>query len=301
MPVPAHRAFPADAYRMPMLGGTRFASVMTDVGCPYRCRFCNSGAAGHRLREMANVVEELDAVQQWGFRHVFVKDMSFGAVRGHALEVCAALQRCGLSWHAYARADCLDPALVQAMARSGCVLVQIGMESGDGEMRRAYGKTLDDAVLEAAVRTCKSAGLKVGGHFVLGIPGETPATLLRTYRLAARLRPDFVSFNIATLRQGSDFAGAGAPGLAPDPARWTLAARTLMYLAYYGDVAWLRQVLRGAGWQDVLDLAVSGAGLVRSLSGTGAERRWLRRLRAPAAGPAGPRAADCPRSPDSVK
>jgi hypothetical protein len=289
MPVPRHLAFPGDAYRMPLLGGVRFATVMTDFGCPYRCRFCNSGASGHRLRDIANVVQELEAMQRWGFRHVFVKDMSFGAVRGHSLAVCAALQRSGLTWHAYARADCLDPPLVRAMAGAGCRLVQIGLESGDRDLRRTYGKNLDDAVLESAVRTCKAAGLKVGGHFVLGLPGETPTTLLRTYRLAARLRPDYVSFNVATVRQGSDFDGARSPGFGPDPERWTLAARNLMYLAYYSDVRWLWQVLRGADGKDLRDLAVSGTGLWRSLVNGRAERGWLRRLRAPAAGPGAPR------------
>ena len=279
MPVPRHLEFRADGYRMPLLGGTSFATVLTDFGCPYRCRFCNSGAHGHRLRDVADVAAELAAVRAWGFGHVFVKDMCFGAARRHALEVCTALGESGLTWHAYARADHLDGPLVDAMVRSGCRLVQVGLESGDPALRATYGKDVGDDVLEAAVRTCRAAGLKVGGHFVLGLPGETPATLLRTWRLARRLRPDYVSFNIATVRRGSAFAGGPAAGLEPDPGPWMLAARNGMYLAYYSDPRWWYQVLRGASPTDLRDLLASGLGLLRRLAGASRERPWLRRMR----------------------
>lgn len=279
MPVPRHADFPVDSYRLPLLGGSRFATLMTDLGCPFHCRFCNSGASGHRLRRRADITEELRAIANWGYEHVFVKDMCFGAVREHALEVCSAFQGRGLTWHAYVRADCLDRTLVEAMAGSGCRLVQIGIESGDRRLRLEYGKDLDDTTLEATFGECRRVGMKVGGHFVLDLPRESPATVLRTYRLASRLRPDYVSFNIATVRRGSTFARRGSSRLDPLPDRWMLAARNLMYLAYYSEPRWLLQVLREAHWKDWIDLAVSGAGLLRFLARPMAELRWLRRMR----------------------
>lgn len=283
LPVPDHAAFPPQRYRMPMLGGARFATLVTDIGCPHRCAFCNSSATGHRLRDLDDVAADVDAIRRLGVPHVFVKDMSFGSVRAHAEAVCDLLARAGLSWHAYARADDLDDALVRRMAASGCRLLQFGFESGDPALRRAYGKRMDDEVAAAAVAACRAAGVKVGGHFVLGMPGESASSLLRTLQVARRLRPDYVSFNIATLRQGSAFARTRADALAPSAGRGLLAARDLMYLAYYLDPAWIRRALRDAGARGLPDLVASGLGLLRMLGRPGRERAWLRRLRTPPA------------------
>ena len=187
--------------------------------------------------------------------------------RGGALQPMGTYKGSGLSL------------LVEAMAGSGCRLVQIGIESGDRRLRLEYGKDLDDTTLEATFGECRRVGMKVGGHFVLDLPRESPATVLRTYRLASRLRPDYVSFNIATVRRGSTFARRGSSRLDPLPDRWMLAARNLMYLAYYSEPRWLLQVLREAHWKDWIDLAVSGAGLLRFLARPMAELRWLRRMR----------------------
>lgn len=282
MPVPRHEAFPAGRYRMPLLGGLRFATLVTDVGCPHRCAFCNSSTMGHRLRDLGDVAADVDAIRRAGIPHVFVKDMSFGSSRAHAEAVCDLLARSGLSWHAYSRADDLDGPLIGRMAGAGCRLLQFGFESGDPAMRRVYGKRLDEDVAAATVAACRAAGVKVGGHFVLGLPGETPASLLRTLRTARRLRPDYVSFNIATLRRGSTFARTHGATLAPSAGRGLLAARDLMYLAYYLDPSWIRQALRGAGTRGLPDLAASGAALLRMLARPGRELRWLERLRTPA-------------------
>ncbi len=285
MPVPQHAAFPAEGYQMPMLGGTRFATLVTDAGCPHHCRFCNSGAMGHRLRDLDDVAADLDAIRRLGFTHVFVKDMSFGSERHHAEAVCDLLTRNGLTWHAYARVDDLDGSLIGRMAASGCRLLQFGFESGDPAMRRVYGKHLDEEVAVNTVRACRAAGIRVGGHFVLGLPGESTASRFSTLQLARRLRPDYVSFNIAVLRQGSAFARTKTGTLPPAADRRVVAARNLMYLAYYMDPAWIGRTLRGAGLRGLPDLMASGAGLLNMLARPRREREWLRRLRTPAANP----------------
>jgi radical SAM superfamily enzyme YgiQ (UPF0313 family) len=82
-------------------------------------------------------------------------------------------------------------------------MISFGIESGDQAVLDAAGKgaTVEDA--ERAVRVAKDAGIKVAGHFVLGIPGETIESLDKTLALAARLPLDFEQFYCAVPFPGS--------------------------------------------------------------------------------------------------
>ena len=71
----------------------------------------------------------------------------------------------------------MDEELAELMRRAGCWMVAFGIESGEQALLDEVGKkaTVEDAV--AAVSVSKKARLKVAGHFVLGIPGETGESL----------------------------------------------------------------------------------------------------------------------------
>ena len=101
------------------------------------------------------------------------------------------------------RVDTIDPELARAMRRAGCWMVSFGIESGDQELLDAAGKGAKVEEAEQAVRVAKQAGLKVAGHFVLGLPGETEATLEKTLALAGRLPLDFEQFYCAVPFPGS--------------------------------------------------------------------------------------------------
>jgi radical SAM superfamily enzyme YgiQ (UPF0313 family) len=285
MPPPRHELLDLDAYRMPLSGGERTGTLLTDLGCPHRCRHCNSGAFGHRLRDPADLEPELDALERLGCGHLLVKDMSFGARPVHALAVCARLARRRFTWRAYVRADDLTPALAGAMASAGCRLVQIGLESGDPGLRREFGKPVADEVFAEAVARCRAHRLAVGLHLVLGLPGEDAATLGATRRLVRRLRPDYVSVNVATLRAGSAAARGSPDGLGPLPPG-LLRARARLYLELYLRPSWLGGSLRAArSPRAARELLASAWGLARGLLRPGRERRWIERLRRGNGGP----------------
>lgn len=281
MPPPRHDLLAAGAYRMPLCGRERVGSLLTDFGCPHRCRYCNSGAFGHRLRDPAELDCELDLLERLGYAHLLLKDMSFGARPAHALAVCERLARRRFTWQAYVRADDVTPELAAAMAGSGCRLVQIGLESGERRVRGEYGKPLEDSAFELAVARVRARGMGVGLHVVLGLPGEDAAARRATRRLVTRLRPDYLSVNVATLRRGSAAAGGDRRGLGPVPAG-VLRTRAVLYASVYLRPSWLWATLRAATRSGArAGIVRSGLGLARSLLDARRERAWLAELRRP--------------------
>jgi radical SAM superfamily enzyme YgiQ (UPF0313 family) len=66
------------------------------------------------------------------------------------------------------------------LKEAGCLMVSLGIESADPDMlaRHKSGVSLDD--VRHTVSRIQSAGLRAKGLFMMGLPGETEASIRRT-------------------------------------------------------------------------------------------------------------------------
>jgi radical SAM superfamily enzyme YgiQ (UPF0313 family) len=202
IPIPAHEKF-TGRYSMPFSRHKRFASLLTDHGCPHRCAFCNSWVLGYKHRPAANLAPELSHIARMGIRQLFVKDMSFGAHQKHADEVLGLLSKHDFDWHCYARVDDLTPDMLSRMKKTGCYLVQLGIEHVDPELLAKQNKKTDPKRIGEVIQACRKVGIRAGAHFILGLPGETEQTLFALEEYLATFDADYVSINFAAPRFGS--------------------------------------------------------------------------------------------------
>lgn len=80
------------------------------------------------------------------------------------------------------RPDCVDAEKLDyfaAVARERYVAIEYGIESTCDATLRAVNRGHDFACARRAVEMTAARGLHVGAHFILGLPGETDAMLLR--------------------------------------------------------------------------------------------------------------------------
>lgn len=211
IPPMRHELFPLRRYRMPWQRYHPFATLLTDYGCPFGCKFCNSRSIGYATRRIEDIEEELEHIKSLGIRQLFIKDMTFGASRKHAVEVLELMVRknYGFAWHGYTRADVVDEELVALMKRSGCHLLQIGVESANEKLLEDYGKNI---TVEKTLRTfqlLRKYGISVGAHFIIGLPGDTLEGIRKTVELAIALNPVYASFNLAMPRLGAKLPSEG--------------------------------------------------------------------------------------------
>jgi len=210
LPLPArdlvdHRHYPAP------VDGRPHTLVITSRGCPYPCTFCTAHlyyGSKLRPRDPVRVVDELEAVvREQGLRLFTFWSDTFTLDREHVLGICREIRRRGLSieWMANSRVDRVDPELLREMRAAGCTVVSFGVESGVQEILDRVRKGTRLAQIEEAFAACRAAGLRSAAHVILGLPGETPATIRRTLRFVRRIRPDFVQFYGAIPFPGTAF------------------------------------------------------------------------------------------------
>lgn len=189
LPLPARELLPMGRYRA--LGSP--CTVITSRGCPFSCIFCSGRrmfGPRVRFRNPGLVVDEIEKIQcDFGPTRINIVDDTFTLNPHHAREVCEEMLRRNLdvTWSAFARVDRVGKDLAQIMRRAGCDWMLFGVESADDGILQTVRKgiTLDE--VRQAVQTATEAGIGVFNSFILGLPGESRDTALKSMAFADEL------------------------------------------------------------------------------------------------------------------
>jgi len=216
-------------YRLPFHGGEKFASVLASYGCPFTCRFCHVPALGYKARDSQETLSEIADAYRQGYRNFYMRDATFAVKREPALTLCAGIaeQAPGIRWNVFTRADLLDDELLDALAASGCAVVQIGAESLDDDVRRKVDKAFDLDHLRRILAGCRDRGMLTSLHFVVGLPGDDWILSDRAASDLRALDPDYLSLNVLRLRPGTALRREGYAIGEADLTRWRAVARRL--------------------------------------------------------------------------
>lgn len=175
------------------------AGIETKRGCCGRCTYCADPLAkgqGTRLRPPEAVVSELESLLEQGIDHVHTCDSEFNLPQSHARAVCEAIIRHGLGdklrWYAYCSPAAFSPEFALLMARAGCVGINFGADSGDARMLKLLRRDFAPQDILHAARRCRDAGITVMFDLLIGAPGETRESIVRTVELMKQADPDRV-------------------------------------------------------------------------------------------------------------
>lgn len=179
--------------------------VLTMRGCPYRCAYCYNGALqdllhGHgrylRQRSVDNVLAELR--QFPGPKTINVVDDTFGVKRDWALLFLERYAReFGWPLIVNARVELLDEEMIRALKAANCHCVQLGIESGDENLRaQLLGRTVSNEQILAVAEILHRHRLPFLTYNMIGLPGETLDQAYATLTLNGRLRARFPRVSI---------------------------------------------------------------------------------------------------------
>lgn len=96
------------------------------------------------------------------------------------------------------RPDTIDDdilSLLQEIQRSHYVMIEYGVESVYDDTLQHINRGHDFATAQEAIAKTATAGIPCGGHFIFGLPGETPEMLLKAATTISQLPLTTVKFH----------------------------------------------------------------------------------------------------------
>jgi radical SAM superfamily enzyme YgiQ (UPF0313 family) len=212
LPLPDRVRFPLRRYTHAMRAmATPYAAVFTSRGCSRSCPYCAGPAIrprGFDGRSPARVVEELHALaRDHSIRSALVEDDAFLADPGRVREICDRLidDPPGLVLELVngIRPGEADGNLFARMRRAGVRRVVYSFEHIREQGTTREGCSLEDA--ERAVRIAREARMRVGGYFIVGLPGARFEETSASIRLALGLGLDDSNFTPLYHVRGSEY------------------------------------------------------------------------------------------------
>jgi radical SAM superfamily enzyme YgiQ (UPF0313 family) len=134
-----------------------------------------------------------------GFKcdYFWMVDPTFTLRPKFAYELCEALRKhCpGIKWYCETRADC-SLALLNEMAKAGCISVDFGLESGSPKVLKAIRKDLDVSAIVEVTKQCKKLGMRVLVFIMYSLPEETYDDFLKTMDVLRKIKPYIYTISV---------------------------------------------------------------------------------------------------------
>jgi anaerobic magnesium-protoporphyrin IX monomethyl ester cyclase len=209
LPIPLHDMLPLQKYVMPLIKGP-FTFIVTSRGCPAGCTYCIKHVSYQfsvRLRDPDLLMKEMWELKRLGINNIHMYADLFTVNRDQVVALCQKMidQNLNIHWTCNSRVDYVDEEMLSLMGKAGCRLISWGIESGNEQILRHARKGAYPDKAERALVWAKKAGIQNWGYFIIGLPGETEATIRQTIDFSKRLPLDIALFHVAAPYPGTPF------------------------------------------------------------------------------------------------
>lgn len=169
------------------------------AGCWWnQCSFCPEKAEGNRYRPIPapHALRELQLLT--ATTSPVLIHLLDNAVSPSLLTLLAETPP-GAPWYGFARIDRTleDPDFCRGLRRNGCVMLKLGLESGDQGVLESMNKGIDVVMAERVLQNLRSAGIAVYCYLLFGTPGETEREARQTLDFVSRNHQAISFLNLA--------------------------------------------------------------------------------------------------------
>ncbi|MBU1864481.1 MAG: B12-binding domain-containing radical SAM protein [Candidatus Omnitrophica bacterium] len=238
-----------------------FTTMTASIGCPYSCTYCVDRYIPYQTRSIENVIAEIEeCINKLSIKEIMFLDSTFTIDRNWCMHFCNEIikRKLTFAWAIRTRADLVDDELLATFAKSGCISIHYGIESGNEQILQNLHRNMSLSQIKTAIELTIQKGMEVLGFFMIGNEGETTETVHDTMRFAQSLPLHFAQFNVVFPMPPSDtyervkkkfgvdiwleaYKGKNIP---PDSCKPPNSTLSLKGLDYFANKAYLMFYLR---------------------------------------------------------
>ncbi|MFV0436288.1 MAG: B12-binding domain-containing radical SAM protein [Desulfopila sp.] len=157
-------------------------TILASRGCYNRCSFClippfDPGRGGWRGRSPENIVAEIAAAKEQGYRQFYFSDPNFIGCgkdgRARTLALLDLLAPMDITFGMETRPNDLDDEIMQRLVDAGLTSLLMGVESGSADQLRQLNKHASAATASAAIALCRRYGIDPEIGFLMFVPDAT--------------------------------------------------------------------------------------------------------------------------------
>lgn len=197
VPWPDYKGIKYERYPM-TFEGDKCAMIIASRGCVYGCAFCGSAKIKKwRPRDPYDIIAEMAyLMNNYNIESFYFGDDIFSFDRDRTIKIAKLIKKIlpSITFRITTRVDLLDPEMLEELEKAGCKVICLGLESGDDKILKNIKKGATVQHARSAVRMVHDVGMKVKGFFIIGLPGETKESAMKTIEFAKELQVDYVDF-----------------------------------------------------------------------------------------------------------
>jgi radical SAM superfamily enzyme YgiQ (UPF0313 family) len=204
LPFPAYELLEGypERYLLPIFSYPKApnTSAISSRGCPFACSYCDRSVFRRTFRynSAAYLYEHVKYLRErFGIRHINFYDDHFTFNRKRVEAFCGLMadRPPGVTFNCAARAEHVDPELLRVLKGAGCWMISLGIETGDPLLLAQHRQHPDLDLLARRVREIRAAGIRAKGLVMMGLPGESEASIARSKQYVMSLPLN--EFNLA--------------------------------------------------------------------------------------------------------
>ena len=169
-------------------------------GCPYSCTYCCNeflnklyDHRNYREKSVERFIEEVKYMKEkYNLEYVYVAAEIFLATKMERIIkfVKEWKEKINLPFWFETRPESVTEEKAKLLESAGCVMVTIGLESGDPEIRKMLNRRMTDEQIINAFKALRKTKMRTCVNNIIGFPDETREQVFRTIELNRKISVD---------------------------------------------------------------------------------------------------------------
>lgn len=205
LPIVDRSLFKIEKYTNHSISGTR--------GCPFSCKFCcnyntlTKMSQKSRIRSVQSIIEEIEyIVKEYNAKNIFFTDDVFFTHKKTLEEFCKEIKKRNISirYNAQLRINMVSEVVCQMLKESGCVKIEVGIESGSQVILDTSCKGISIQDIKKGIQIAKDCGLRIKTNWIYGLPGNMEEQY-KSIQLMIETMPNEISIHQLIPFPGTDY------------------------------------------------------------------------------------------------